>query len=84
MLSVERAGRRQTKATMHEINSEPVQSGFDAEVASRTLRDSQDQRRFVAQVRSGLADDIERGSPDACANAQTREPRRNRVPLSRD
>jgi len=34
-----------------------------AELASRVLRDPQDQRRFVAQVRSALADDIERGEP---------------------
>jgi conjugative element/phage-associated large polyvalent protein len=34
-----------------------------AELASRTLRDREDQRRFVAQVRSALADDIERGEP---------------------
>ena len=34
-----------------------------AELASRALRDPQDQRRFVAQVRSALADDIERGEP---------------------
>jgi hypothetical protein len=34
-----------------------------AELASRFLRDAQDRRRFVAQVRSALADDIERGKP---------------------
>ena len=34
-----------------------------AELASRALRDSQDQRRLVSQVRSALADDIERGEP---------------------
>jgi hypothetical protein len=34
-----------------------------AELASTALRDSEDQRRFVAQVRSALADDIERGEP---------------------
>jgi len=34
-----------------------------AELASRALRDPEDQRRFVAQVRSGLAEDIERGNP---------------------
>jgi hypothetical protein len=34
-----------------------------AELASRALRDGEDQRRFVAQVRSALADDIERGEP---------------------
>ena len=34
-----------------------------AELASRALRDPEDQRRFLAQVRSALADDIERGEP---------------------
>jgi hypothetical protein len=34
-----------------------------AELASRALRDPEDQRRFVAQVRGALADDIERGEP---------------------
>jgi putative DNA primase/helicase len=34
-----------------------------AELASRRLRDPQDRRRFVSQVRSALADDIERGEP---------------------
>jgi hypothetical protein len=34
-----------------------------AELASRALRDPEDQQRFVAQVRSALADDIERGEP---------------------
>jgi hypothetical protein len=34
-----------------------------AELAARGLRDPEDQRRFVAQVRSALADDIERGEP---------------------
>jgi Large polyvalent protein-associated domain 7 len=34
-----------------------------AELAARGLRDSEDQRRFVAQVRRVLADDIERGEP---------------------
>lgn len=33
-----------------------------AELASRALRDPEDQRRFVAQVRTALADDIERGN----------------------
>jgi hypothetical protein len=32
-----------------------------AELASRDLRDPQDRRRFVWQVRRALADDIERG-----------------------
>jgi len=34
-----------------------------AELASKALRDREDQRRFVAQVRRALADDIERGEP---------------------
>jgi hypothetical protein len=34
-----------------------------AELASGALRDPEDRRRFVAQVRSALADDIERGEP---------------------
>ena len=34
-----------------------------AEVASQALRDPQDRRRFVAQVRGVLAEDIERGEP---------------------
>jgi putative DNA primase/helicase len=34
-----------------------------AELASRALRDPEDRGRFVAQVRSALADDIERGEP---------------------
>ena len=34
-----------------------------AELAARGFRDSEDQRRFVAQVRRALADDIERGEP---------------------
>jgi hypothetical protein len=34
-----------------------------AELASRALRDPEDQRRFVAQVRSALAEDVERGEP---------------------
>jgi hypothetical protein len=34
-----------------------------AELASEALRDPQDRRRFVAQVRGALAEDIERGEP---------------------
>jgi hypothetical protein len=34
-----------------------------AELASRGLRDPEDQRRFVAQVRGALADQVERGEP---------------------
>lgn len=34
-----------------------------AELASRTLRDPEDQRRFVAQVCHALADGIDQGEP---------------------
>jgi hypothetical protein len=34
-----------------------------AELASQALRDPQDRRQFVAQVRGALAEDIERGEP---------------------
>ena len=34
-----------------------------AELAARSLRDPQDQHRFVAQVRGALADAVERGDP---------------------
>lgn len=34
-----------------------------AELAARALRDGEDRRRFVAQVREALAVDIERGEP---------------------
>ena len=34
-----------------------------AELASRALRDPEDERRFVAQVRSALAEGVERGEP---------------------
>ena len=34
-----------------------------AELASKALRDPEDQRQFVSQVRSALADGIERGEP---------------------
>jgi hypothetical protein len=34
-----------------------------AELASSALRDPEEQRRFVGQVRSALADDVERGEP---------------------
>ena len=34
-----------------------------AELSTRALRDPEDRQRFVAQVRSALADDIERGEP---------------------
>jgi hypothetical protein len=56
-----------------------------AEHASRALRDPEDQRRFVAQVRSALADGIERGLPlqpvrlrERVKDAQVEEPERSR------
>jgi hypothetical protein len=58
-----------------------------AELASRALRDPEDQRRFVAQVRSALAEHVERGEPlqpvRLRERAAGRSPR-DRVPLSRE
>jgi hypothetical protein len=45
-----------------------------AELAARGLRDSEDQRRFVAQVRRMLADDIERGEPLQSFRLRERSP----------
>jgi putative DNA primase/helicase len=56
-----------------------------AELASRALRDPQDRRRFVSQVRSALADDIERGEP--LQPVRLREPAKkakDHAPLSRE
>ena len=58
-----------------------------AELASRALRDPEDRRRFVAQVRTALADDIERGEPLQPVRLRGRESGRtakDRVPLSRE
>jgi len=58
-----------------------------AELAARALRDQEDQRRFVAQVRHALADDIERGEPLQPVRLRERAaPRaaKRRVPLSRE
>jgi hypothetical protein len=58
-----------------------------AELAARGLRDSEDQRRFVAQVRRALADDIERGEPLQAVRLRERavpKSAKDRVPLSRE
>jgi hypothetical protein len=58
-----------------------------AELTAQRLSDPQDQRRFVAQVRSALADDIERGQPLQPVRLRQRAPPRavqSRVPLSRE
>lgn len=51
-----------------------------AELASRALRDPEDQRRFVAQVRTALADDIERGEPLQPVRLRTRIAAPNHAP----
>lgn len=56
-----------------------------AELAAKTLRDPEDQRRFVASVRTALADSVARGEPLATvplkdAPAQRREPRARSAP----
>jgi hypothetical protein len=56
-----------------------------AELASRALRDPQDRRRFVAQVRGALADDIERGEPLQPVRLRERtKEAKDRTPLSRE
>jgi hypothetical protein len=56
-----------------------------AELASRALRDPKDRRRFVSQVRSALADDIERGEPLQPVRLRERaKEAKNRRPLSRE
>jgi len=51
-----------------------------AELAARTLRDPEDQKRFVAQVRSALAADIEHGEPFSTARLRERVQRPVRSP----
>ena len=46
-----------------------------AELAARRLRDPEDQRRFVSQVRRTLADEIERGEPLQPVRLRERGPR---------
>ena len=58
-----------------------------AELASRALRDPQDRGRFVSQVRSALADDIERGEPLQPVRLRERvvaNGAKDRAPLSRE
>jgi Large polyvalent protein-associated domain 7 len=58
-----------------------------AELASRALRDPEDQRRFVAQVRSALAEGVERGEPLQPVRLRERaapQPTKDRGPLSRE
>jgi hypothetical protein len=51
-----------------------------AELVARALRDPEDQKRFVAQVRSVLADGIERGEPLQPVRLRERVPRAERSP----
>lgn len=53
-----------------------------AEIAARTMRDLEDQKRFVALVRSAMADQIERGEPLQPVRLRERESRS--VPRDRD
>jgi putative DNA primase/helicase len=58
-----------------------------AELASRGLRDPEDQRRFVAQVRGALADHVERGEPLQPVRLRERAALKtatSRVPLTRE
>lgn len=58
-----------------------------AELAAKTLRDPEDQRRFVASVRTALADAVARGEPLATVPlketvTQRREPRARSAPAA--
>lgn len=58
-----------------------------AELAAQRLRDPEDQKRFVSQVRTALADAIERGEPLQAVRLRERESLRrekDRAPLSRE
>jgi hypothetical protein len=58
-----------------------------AELAAQRLRDPVDQKRFVSQVRTALADAIERGEPLQPVRLRERESLRgekDRAPLSRE
>jgi hypothetical protein len=58
-----------------------------AELASRALRDLEDRRRFVAQVRRALAEDVERGEPLQPVRLRERtalSTAKDRVPLGRE
>jgi hypothetical protein len=58
-----------------------------AELASRGLRDPEDQRRFVAQVRGALADHVERGEPLQPVRLRERgalDTAKARVPVTRE
>ena len=55
-----------------------------AELASRALRDPEDQRRFVAHVRGALADHVERGDPLQPARLRERTLRSRTSRLNED
>jgi putative DNA primase/helicase len=55
-----------------------------AELASRALRDPEDQRRFVAQVRGALADHVERGDPLQPVRLRERGPQGRSSRLNED
>ena len=65
----------------------PETAGRSAELALRALRDPEDRRRFVAQVRTALADGIERGEPLQPVRLRERaasRPTKDRMPLTRE
>jgi hypothetical protein len=55
-----------------------------AELASTRLRDPEDRRRFVMQVRRALSDDIERGEPLQPVRLRERAATKDRSSLSRE
>ena len=55
-----------------------------AELASKALRDPEDRRRFVMQVRTALSDDIERGEPLQPVRLRERAATKARSSLTRE
>ena len=81
--------RDQGIAAREAVRDQPEVSGTHlnlraAELASRVLTDAEDRRRFVAQVRRALADDIERGEPLQPVRLRERAATKDRRSLSRE
>jgi hypothetical protein len=90
--SAAQAVRDETVTAREAVRQHPELAGTylnlrAAELAAGALRDPQDQRQFVAQVRSALAEDIERGEPLQPVRLRDRavaSSAKQRVPLARE
>jgi putative DNA primase/helicase len=81
--------RDETLAPREAVRQQPQLAGTylslrAAELASKRLRDPEDRRQFVAQVRGALADDIERGEPLQPVRLRERAATKDRSSLSRE